>query len=96
MRTFTEALLMRLPIPVSRLLLGVDNTSNPHHRKELLRKLNPLLNMFERELKLRSQMVWHVSCLSDFTPIILNSWGKEMTLHVRAMGYEVPPRPSVR
>jgi hypothetical protein len=54
METFTEKLLMqsltRLPIPASRLLLGVDNTSNPHHKKDLLRKMNSLLGIFQRDL----------------------------------------------
>jgi hypothetical protein len=76
MLTFTETLLMRLPVPASRFLLGVNNTSDPHHKRDNLRKLNRLRGVFERQLKHRGQIVWHVSCfLADSTLAILSVWG---------------------
>jgi len=70
MQTFTELLLMHLPIPASQLLLGVDSTNDPHYKKESLRKVNRLSGIFERELKLRSQLIWHVRRF----PILLSSY----------------------
>ena len=83
MLTFRQALLMHLPIPASRLLLGINNTSNPHHKQDLARKLNHLWGMFEPDLKLRGEIIWRVRrYLPDSTLNLLNALGKgDDTLH---------------
>jgi hypothetical protein len=73
MRTFTETLFMCLPMPASRILLGIDN---PPHKRDLLRDMNRLRCTFEHGLKLRSQIIWHVRCcFSKSTLVTLNTCG---------------------
>jgi hypothetical protein len=84
MDMLTEKLLAHLPICASKLLLGVTDSSNPHCKKKSLRKIYRLFRIFEPNVKVRDQMVWHVSRhLFDCILVMINAWGwvGDDTLH---------------